>query len=189
MKLFGSVRILIVVAVIGLLAGLPAQADVRKGNGEIGFDFGGTEFDSDLFPGAGTRLDVRAGYMISNLFEIEGLVGYSGQDDVDLATAFVDAVFNFHTGPRLTPYFLVGAGGAHMEIASVDDNGVAGQIAGGFRAFGGEGRIALRLEMGAMVLDLFDETTTQFNFTVGFTFGLGAHHPHRAPRVRHMHDE
>jgi len=191
MRELGRIRSWTLVIVIGLLAGLPAAADVRKGNGEVGFDFGFTDFDSDFTggDGAGGRIDVRVGYLLSNLFEIEGLVGYTGLDDGDLGTAFVNGVFNFHSGPRLMPYLLLGVGGARMEFDSVDDNGAAGQIAAGVRAFGGEGRIALRMELGAMVLDLFDETTAQVNFTVGFTFGLGQHHSHRAPRQRKAFNE
>jgi len=187
MRVFDRFGIWTLVIAFGLLAVLPAHADLRKGNGEVGFDLGFTDFDSDLTGSsdAGARLDLRAGYMFTDLFQLEGLIGYSGLDDGDLETAFVDAVFNFRTSPRLMPYFLIGAGGARMGLNSLDDTGLAGQVAGGFRGFGADGRIGLRLELGAMVLELFDETTTQVNFTFGFTFGLGQHHAHRAPHMRH----
>ena len=187
MKVFGRVGIWTLVVAFGLLAVLPAHADLRKGNGEVGFDLGFTSFDSDLTGSAegGARIDLRAGYMFTDLFQLEGLIGYSGVENGDLETAFVDAVFNFRTSPRLMPYFLIGAGGARMGLNSQDDTGVAGQVAGGVRGFGADGRIGLRLELGAMVLDLFDQTTTQVNFTFGFTFGLGQQHAHRAPHVRH----
>jgi opacity protein-like surface antigen len=191
MKGLWRMRAWAIVFTVGLLVVLPAQADVRKGNGEVGFDFGFTDFDADFAGGGGggVRGDVRFGYLISDLFEIEGMLGYSGADDGDLGTAFVNGVFNFRTGPRVMPYFLVGAGGARLEVDSLSDNGIAGQIAGGVRGFGGEGRIGLRMELGAMVLDVFDETTTQVNFTVGLTFGLGERHAHRAPRSKHKHDD
>lgn len=187
MKRTARAGIWAIVIAIGLFAGMPSHADLRKGNGEVGFDLGLTNFDSDLTGESqgGFRFDLRAGYMFSDLFELEGLIGYSGVDDGDLETAFVDAVFNFRTSPRLMPYFLIGAGGARMGLDSNDDTGLAGQIAGGFRGFGDDGRIGLRLELGAMVLDLFDETTTQVNLTFGFTFGLGRHHAHQAPHLRH----
>jgi hypothetical protein len=63
------------VLAIGLFAGIPSHADLRKGNGEVGFDLGFTDFDSELTGSSqgGLRFDVRAGYVFSDLFELEGL--------------------------------------------------------------------------------------------------------------------
>lgn len=166
----------------GLLIASPARADVRKGGGEVGFDVGSTQFDSSFSDSPGARVVLRAGYFASNLFEIEGQLGVANRSDVTIYTGFVDGVFNFRPGDRLTAYFLLGVGGANVDLDSADDTGLAGQLAGGFRAWGEEGRIGLRLELGVMVLDTFDETSTSLNGTVGLTFDLGKQHNHRQPR-------
>jgi opacity protein-like surface antigen len=160
----------------------PAQADARKGNGEVGVDLGVTSFEDEISESAAGRLSLRAGLMLSNLFELEGQLGVSDRSDLNLASGLVNGVFNFRTGDRLMGYFLVGVGAARLELSDVDSTGAAGQFAGGFRAFGSEGRIGLRVELGVMVADHFDEARPYFNGTVGFTFVLGGHHNHRAPR-------
>jgi hypothetical protein len=160
----------------------PAQADVRKGNGEVGFDLGVTSFEDEISDSAATRFSLRAGLMFSSIFELEGQLAVSDRSDVNLSSGFVNLVFNFTTGDRLMPYFLLGGGAARLDLDSADSTGGAGQFAGGFRAFGGEGRVGLRLELGAIVADHFDEARIYPQGTIGFTFVLGSHHNHRAPK-------
>ena len=170
------------VLVIGVCLMTPAQADARKGNGEVGFDFGVTTFEDEISESAASRFSLRAGVMLSNLFELEGQLAVSDRSDVNLSSGFVNLVFNFTAGDRVMPYFLLGGGAARLDLDSDDSTGGAGQFAGGFRAFGGEGRIGLRLELGVIVADHFDEARIYPQGTVGFTFILGGHHNHRAPK-------
>jgi hypothetical protein len=120
--------------------------------------------------------------MFSDLFELEGQLAVSDRTDVNLSSGLVNLVFNFRAGDRVMPYFLVGGGAARLDLDGTDSTGAAGQFAGGFRAFGGEGRIGLRIELGAMVADHFGEARASYHGTFGFTFVLGGHHNHRAPR-------
>ena len=176
----------LMVLAIGMLLVPPAQADARKGDGEVGIDVGITSFEDEVSDSAAGRVSLRAGLMLSNLFELEGQLAVSDRTDVNLSSGLVNCVFNFRTGDRLMAYFLVGGGAARLDLDGTDSTGVAGQFAGGFRAFGGEGQIGLRLELGALVADHFGEARASYNATFGFTFVLGGRHNHRAPRHSDM---
>jgi opacity protein-like surface antigen len=173
---------LLLIVALGVCLVAPAQADVRKGNGEVGFDFGMTSFEEEISDSAAGRFSLRAGIMASRLLEFEGQLSVADRSNLNLSSGMVNVVFNFRTGDRLMAYFLLGGGAARLDLDFDDSIGAAGQFAGGFRAFGGEGRIGLRLEIGAMVADHFDDARIYPSATVGFTFVLGGHHNHRAPR-------
>ena len=172
----------LMVLALGVCLITPAQADARKGNGEVGFDIGITNFEDEISESAAGRASLRAGIMLTNLFEIEGQLAVADRSDVNLSSGLVNLVFNFRTSDRLMAYFLIGGGAARLDLDVDDSIGAAGQFAGGFRAFGGEGRIGLRLEIGAIVADHFDDARIYPSATIGFTFVLGGHHNHRAPR-------
>ena len=172
----------LMILAIGVCLMTPAQADGRKGNGEVGFDLGITSFEDEISESSAGRFSLRAGLMLSDLFEFEGQLAVSDRSDVNLSSGFVNAVFNFRPGDRLMGYFLLGGGAARLDLDSADSTGAAGQFAGGFRAFSGEGRIGLRLELGVIVADHFDEARIYPQGTIGFTFVLGGHHNHRPPR-------
>lgn len=179
---FPRLSTLLLVVALGVCLVAPAQADVRTGNGEVGFDFGMTSFEEEISDSAAGRFSLRAGIMASRLLEFEGQLSVADRSDLNLSSGMVNVVFNFRTGDRLMAYFLLGGGAARLDLDYDDSIGPAGQFAGGFRAFGGEGRVGLRLEIGAMVADHFDDARIYPSATVGFTFVLGGHHNHRAPR-------
>jgi len=156
----------------------PAAADTRKGGGDVGIDLGLISFDSDVTDNTGVHLGIRAGYMATDLFQIEGQFGWSTHNDVDLVTGFANGVFNFRSGRRVMPYFLVGVGGARLDLGDLDDTGIAVQTAGGVKTFGEKGRVGLRLELGAMGIDTFDDETVHWTLSGGFVFDLGSHHYH-----------
>jgi len=178
----GKIFVPLLAVVVCMIVVGPALADVRKGDGEIGFDIGGTEFDSELERSSAPRLDFRFGYQVTRLFQIEGQLGAADRRDVTLATGFANFVFNFPTSERAIPYFLVGGGAAYLDNNDADDTSGAAQLAGGLRAFGEEGRLGVRLELGATWEDTFDEAKTHINFVVGFTFALGRPHGHSGPQ-------
>jgi hypothetical protein len=99
-------------------------------------------------------------------------------------TGLANLVFNFRTGPRLMPYVLVGGGAGFLDLDTDDDTGVAAQAAAGVKAWGDQGRVGLRMELGALGLDTFDERTLNWNFTVGFVFDLGGRHGHKRKKPR-----
>jgi opacity protein-like surface antigen len=169
------------VAVLSLLAAAaPSAADIGAGNGEIGFDVGFTEFDSNTSDDTGTRGAVRGGYHFTDLFQLEGQVAVMNADDgvdVQLTTVMVDAVFNFHPSPNVVPYVLVGAGTANLDLEifgiSIDDDSTAYQAALGTRFFPGSGPLAIRLEASALWEDTFDVDSTHYSAVVGLTWRLG----------------
>ncbi len=166
----------------------PVSGGVGAGNGEIGFDFGFTEFDSNTADDTGFRGVFRGGYHITDLFQIEGHLASSVSDedivDVTLTTLFVNGVFNFHpTNANIVPYVLGGIGVANVDFEvdipffgsiDVDDDSVAYQVAGGSRFFfGSNKRTAFRIELSVMGEDTFDESSTHINLVGGFTWRLG----------------
>jgi opacity protein-like surface antigen len=179
MKNLGRLRVLPVALLVIAFLVTPVVADTRKGGGDVGWDIGTTRLDDDIADANAFRMDVRAGYMLTNMFQIEGQIGWTDRHDLTLITGFANAVFNFRTSQRTMPYLLVGIGAARMDLASGDDTGGGLQAATGVKAFGEKGRMGLRLELGAMALDTFDEQTVNWNFTVGFVFDLGKHHGHK----------
>jgi hypothetical protein len=170
-----------------LLAGSPALAGIGKGNGEIGFDFGATSFDSEVSSKAAGRLVFRGGYHFSKWFELEGEssvsahVDYRGtlnrRADIVLQTLFLNAVLSLHSqSGNVVPYLLLGMGRASLDFprANLEDSGAAKQFGVGCRFFFGDaGRAAFRLQAGRLMEDTFDETSTHTNYVAGFTWRLG----------------
>lgn len=178
-KLLGSV----LVTILSLFAAAaPSAADIGAGNGEIGFDAGFTEFDSNTVDDTGTRLALRGGYHFTDLFQLEGQVAAQAAEDdivdVTLTTVMVNAVFNFHPSPNVVPYFLVGAGTANLDVEvfgfSIDDDSTAYQAAIGSRFFVGSGALAIRLEASVLSEDTFNVDSTHYSAVVGLTWRLGA---------------
>jgi hypothetical protein len=162
-----------------VLFAAPLPDPMGEGTGEIGFDIGAGGIDSDVAAGDGVRFAVRGGYNLTRHLEVEGQLaatneGDLGDGDIPLATAFVNAVFEFPNWKRtMIPYFLLGAGAGRVETAIDDDTGVAYQVAGGVEAYGPERRVGLRLEGGFTGVDAFDSGVEQFNLMVGLTWRLG----------------
>ena len=52
----------------------PAAAGIGQGNGEIGFDLGFMDFDSNINAETGGRFVIRGGYHFTNLFQLEGQI-------------------------------------------------------------------------------------------------------------------
>ncbi len=171
-----------------LLCAAPALADVGKKNGEIGFDFGATKFDSGVTEATGGRFVFRGGYHFTDLFELEGHVASStGTEDffglnldTTLSTWFVDGVFNFHPGRKtVVPYVLVGVGSANGKqeldgVTVVDENGSAYQVAVGSRFFfGSNERAAFRVELSSISESIGPDTSTHTNLVGGFTWRMG----------------
>jgi len=184
-------RRLLVSSLVALLFAGPAVAGIGKGDGEIGFDLGYTEFDQNLTGQNGARLALRGGYHVTRLFQIEGQVAASAhyntdaifhrmgsrRADTSLQTYFADGVFNFHSkGGNVVPYVLAGVGSGTLDFpfANVSDSGPATLIAGGSRFFFGDRHgAAFRLEFSRISVRVFDETTRHFSVTAGFTWRLG----------------
>src|SRR5262245_3376256 len=136
----------------------PVCAGIGKGNGEIGFDFGATAFDSDVTAKSGFHLALRGGYHFTRFFELEAEISDSAhydwnertsEADLRLDTWLLNGVFNFPSkSGRLVPYVLAGFGSARLDpvFGGPDDTGNAWQAGGGCRFFMGP-RAAFRLQV------------------------------------------
>jgi hypothetical protein len=177
--------ILLCLALSGLA---PSWAGLDAKNGELGFDFGFTDFDDNVTDQGGVRFNFRGGYCFTKLFELEGEGAGMGSTDtegiIDTYTAlginFVNGVFNFHPSKKaIVPFVLIGVGYAKLTIDAdpgpkVDDSGMAYQVAGGSRFFfGDKKRVAVRVELSVVNEDTFDESSTHTSLTGGFTWRLG----------------
>jgi outer membrane beta-barrel protein len=117
-----------------LLAAAPAMAQDSAGTSEVSV-YAGALFGDDLtkqpVSGSVPKLDddfvagLRYAYNFTPNFALEGSVGYNpnkvthtvGSDiDIDVYTADLNAVWNFATGARLTPYVTAGVGYAVADL-------------------------------------------------------------------------
>lgn len=127
-----------------LLGAAPTMAQHSAGSSEVSV-YGGALFGDELTkgPASGTqpKLDddlvvgLRYAYNFTENLGLEGSFGFSpnkvthlaGDDiDIDVYTADINAVWNFATGTRLTPYVTAGVGYAFANldrpIGSIDDD-------------------------------------------------------------------
>ena len=181
MKRLASVALVQVLLAITL-----AEAGIGAKNGEFGFDFGYAGFDADFPGGNGGRLAVRGGYHLTSLFQIEGQysasydfdTGSSSPSHVQLSSATVNGVFNFHPGGgNIVPYGLAGAGYVDLlsDFPDGDDTSVGWQAGIGSRFFFGDhDQVAFRLEYVRLFSDLAGVSTKHDFATAGFTWRLGA---------------
>jgi len=175
-------------AALLVLSALPAAAGMGKGNGEIGFDFGVTDLDTDYRQDDAGGLTFRGGYFLTDVVEIEGqLAAYTASNlyssDVTLTTLMADVVFNFRPNTSVMPYMLVGAGTANVDYdrwfdllpgLSIDDSSIAFQVGGGSRFFFGKAKkVAVRVDLTFLNEETFDRNSTHVRFTTGFTWRLG----------------
>lgn len=178
-------KILLSFAFAAALAAAPSYAQVQAGDWEAGFGLGGTELDSELSDDSGFRGELRGGYFITGLFELEAQVQRSdAYFDSTIDTATLNAVFNFNTAGRAVPYFLVGAGAAKLDdfdwdfLPGEDDDpdggeGLAYQAALGTRLFFREnGTVAARFEVSSLWEDTLDETHRHTSYTAGLIWRI-----------------
>jgi len=185
-----ATKMLVVLCCLLTISIVPAEAGVGQGNGEIGFEFGLMEFDSNTNAETGGRFSIRGGYHFTDLFQLEGEILAANATDLEIpgvgfqntsiCAFLVNGVFNFHPSPNVVPYALAGVGRVgvlDLEVANVsyDEDGPAFQAAGGVRLFfGKKKRSAVRLELSLLLEDTFDQTSTHASLTAGFTWRLGA---------------
>lgn len=179
-------KILSVAMVAFFALTVPALAGIDEGNGEVGFDYGNTDYDSNTGMDTSDSLSLRGGYFMSRMFEIEGQ--YINADDstnvlgtsisTDMNLLMVNGVFNFHPREEIIPYFRVGVGRADLEVSSpivtADDSSMAYQFGGGSRFFFGKAkRAAFRVDLSWVTEDTFDQSSTHTTFAGGFSWRLG----------------
>src|SRR5262245_42724668 len=166
---------------------VPSFAGIGAGNGEIGADYALQKFDPDFDEGTGSRLSLRGGPHRTRWLQWEVQVTHASVEEeplpgatrkITLSAALVNAVFNFHPRADVVPYLLAGLGLASMELEAVglseSDTAAGYQIAGGSRFFFGQGSpVALRIELGILGNDAFENTYFHPSVAAGLTFRLG----------------
>jgi opacity protein-like surface antigen len=184
-----SIRKWSVLLFLLLVSSGPCLADVGRGDWEIGFDtmyiFLGTEsFESNL--DAGGRVGLRAGYYLTDHFQLEAQYSYSNSEgdcglllcsdiDTTLKTRFVNGVFRFDVEREFKPYLLVGIGQARLDFdgdIAIEDDSTAYQAGIGFRI--DHRRLGARLELLATQDRTFDGRSTHVSFGVGLVFRPGS---------------
>jgi hypothetical protein len=161
----------------------PAEAQttvpLQAGDFEAGFGVGATRFDDTVSDDdADYRVEGRGGYFFTDGFELEVQAARAvGVLDLQLDTAFVNAVFNFPVG-RAVPYVLVGAGGARIDDGGLfeesrTENGTAYQAALGSRFFFGDSRMAARVELSSAWENALDDTSNHLSLTGGLVWRIG----------------
>lgn len=160
----------------------PAEAQtapLQAGDFEAGFGIGATRFDDAVSDDdADYRVEGRGGYFFSDRFELEVQAARAvGVLDLQLDTAFVNAVFNFPVG-RAVPYILVGAGGARIDDGGLfeesrTENGAAYQAGVGSRFFFGDSRLAARVELSSAWENTLDDTSNHLSLTGGLVWRIG----------------
>ncbi len=160
-------------ALLLALSFLPAQA-AAKGF-ELGVGVGATKLDDNLVGREEPRYELRAGYLLSDYFELE--LQYAETTsvlDLELTLLMANAVFNLRKNAHLVPYTLVGVGVATLKITPllgtpVQDDALAYQTAVGLRLYFGDGkRASLRLE-----LSFLGEEAFFYSAHSSLTAGLG----------------
>jgi hypothetical protein len=173
--------------ILAALFAAPAAAGIGAGNGEIGCEFGSTDFDSNVTAKSGSRFDFRGGYHFTKRFELEGQSACSGAterligDDLNitLCAVTVNGVLNFHSrGGNIVPYILGGVGRARLKFdgagSNDEDTGSASQAALGSRFFFGKTkRVAFRFDYSVLREKAFGESSIHRNLVLGFTWRLG----------------
>jgi Outer membrane protein beta-barrel domain len=166
----------------------PALAAMGSGDGEIGFNYGSTQLDSNTgFDSSATSMAVRGGYFFNPNVELEGQLAHS-TDSQDVAGTNVDGtfkmymvngVYNFQAPKSIVPYVLAGVGVMDNEVkasgfGSVTDSSTAYQVGAGSRFFFGKTKkAAFRVDLSMVQESTFDQTNTHKNMSAGFSWKLG----------------
>ena len=180
-------KILSVVMVACFALTVPALAAIEEGNGELGFNYGNTNYDngnSNADVESSNDLSLRGGYFMTRMFELEGQfintdtdVAVSGVNvgNAEMDVLMVNGVFNFHPRENLTPYFLVGLGRADVEFTGAPgDDSMAYQFGGGTRWFFGKAqRAAVRFDLAFVNEDTGNVDKTHTSVAAGFSWRLG----------------
>jgi opacity protein-like surface antigen len=169
-----------------LVVSAPALAGIGDQNGEIGFNYGSTQLDSDTGFDSATSLALRGGYFLNKSIEIEGQIASSSENtqiagndaDGTFRMYMVNGLYNFQTPKEITPYVMAGIGMADTEVkvagVSNTDNSTAYQVGAGSRFFFGKKKTtAFRVDLSMIQETTFDETSTHKNVSAGFSWKLG----------------
>jgi opacity protein-like surface antigen len=178
MKTKTLVLISAAISIVTLVTASPVLA--QKGSFELGAGIGLTSLDDKLGGDSGASLDLRAGYFVTDRFEIEIQSAYASSIVEGSFKAYtLNALYHFDVEGDFVPYLLAGVGEAqasidHLFAPSIEDNGTAlrGAIGGRFE-IGQPGGVFSRMELSALNEDSFDEDETHIGITLLFGWNFG----------------
>jgi len=164
----------------------PSLAGIGEGNWEVGFSFGGAQLDSEATEDNAFYFDIRGGYFVTDYLQLEGQVSDAsteeGETEESLTSLYLNLVGNLRPKKSIVPYILVGVGSTTLGSATdmgpyrviIEDDATGYQAAVGARFFtGGEGRLAVRVELSGRTEDTFEIRKTHGIFSFGVTWRLG----------------
>ena len=187
-------RVALMAAAFVFLLPLSARSEIRAGSFEMGLFGGYNFFQSSQNLKAGPIAGGRVGYNFTRHFGIEGAGEYiwskvddaskpagggeEGQfryplDKVNLTFYHLDLVYHFMPDSKLTPFVLVGFGGAHYD-PSISTKDMAAFNVGVGAKYSLTDNIALRLDLkDYIVTEIMQDTYHNFGVTLGITFAFG----------------
>ena len=166
------------ILIVTLVTAPPALA--QKGSFELGAGIGLTSLDEKLGGDSGASLDLRAGYFVTDRFEIEIQSAYASSIVEGSFSAYtLNAVYHFDVEGDFVPYLLAGVGEAQASIdrlfaPSIEDDGTALRAAiGGRFEIGQPGGMFSRAEISGLSEDSFDDDATHIGITLLFGWNFG----------------
>lgn len=171
---------------------LSAHSEIKKGSTEVNLFGGYNWFENDQNLKDRPMFGGRVGYNFTKHLGMEGVIEHMGShvddkkktglsegqfgspnDSVDLTFYHVDAIYHFMPDEKLTPFVVLGFGGAHYspDISSKD-------MAAFNLGVGAKYRLTDRLSLRAdirdyLVTEIFQESYHNFGATVGITYAFG----------------
>ncbi len=175
-----------------LVASLPAQSDVQKGQFELSPFVGYHLFESDQNLKDGLTYGIRFGYSITPRWAIEGAVSQVGSSvddtsivgasegqfrspmtDVDLTFYQLDALYHFRPDHKFSPY-LVGGYGAADYSPSISSKEMSAFNLGAGAKYWLTDDLAMRFEVrNHLVGEVFDHSYNNLSATFGVSFAFG----------------
>jgi opacity protein-like surface antigen len=164
--------------ILTLLATTPALA--QKGAFEIGLGGGLTVLDDKLGGDTGLSFDLRAGYFLTDRFEIEIQNFYASSIVEGAFSSYtLNAVYHFEAEEGPVPYILAGVGTADVELDALFVEGISEESTALRAAVGGRfgrnrwQRTSIRAELSALNEDSFDSNSTHVGATIVISWFFG----------------
>ena len=159
---------------------IAAPASAQKGDFEIGAGIGLIELDDKLGGDGGLTADLRIGYFVTDRFQLEVQNSRASSIfDGSFDALTLNALYHWDRKTRIVPYVLVGLGRADVTLDKVpgaqqEDDATAFRAAIGARFWlGSKERASLRLELGALNEDSFDDDSTHLGISSVFSWRFG----------------
>ena len=162
----------IAILLAALMSASPAIA--QKGSFDIAAGVGLTTLDDKLGGDSGASFDLRAGYFVTDRFEIEIQSAHASSIlEGSFSAHTLNAVYYFDTEGDFAPY-IADAESDRLFTAGIEDAGTALRAAlGGRFEIGQPGGAFSRAEISVLSEDSFDDDATHTGITLLFGWNFG----------------